>query len=123
MPELALIIEDDPKLADIFTQVVRLSGYQVTSIQDGQQAMDEIQSLTPTLVILDMHLPHRSGEEILQAIRAESRLTNTRIIVATADLFKAKELEAVVDYVMLKPVGFHKLYEVVSTLQGPIKNN
>ena len=39
----------------------------------------------PIIVVLDLHLPHALGGDILQLIRSEARLAKTRVIVTTAD--------------------------------------
>jgi two-component system cell cycle response regulator DivK len=81
---LVLIIEDEKNLADIFSLALQ-SEFQVEVAEDGETALAQLSILTPTLVVLDMHLPHVSGHTILAHIRADERLSHTRVMLATAD--------------------------------------
>ena len=82
---LALIIEDDIDLGTIFAEAIKAAGFDTQIIPDGKQAAERLTELTPVLVILDLHLPHVSGRELLEQIRADDRLANTNVVVTTAD--------------------------------------
>jgi two-component system phosphate regulon response regulator PhoB len=105
VPKLAtLIVEDDPQLNTIFTLTLQ-ANFELTSLADGQQAYDYLQSNTPEMVILDLNLPGLPGERILEYIRAEDRLAGMIVILATADAAKADELSEQADMVLLKPIS------------------
>src|ERR1041384_2545126 len=101
---LALIFEDDPKQKIIFERALQLAGFSTEVVIDGLQAKARISGTPPTLLLLDIHLPYFSGLELLDMIRKDSRWATTQIIIATADLFLAKDLAGEVQ-VLLKPVG------------------
>ena len=109
---LALIIEDDPKLATIFAEALRQAGYKTEFILDGRRALERLAETIPAVVVLDIHLPYYSGTEILQQIRADSRLAQTRIMLATADALRADQLRAEADLVLLKPIGYRQLRDL-----------
>ncbi|MEM7346893.1 MAG: response regulator, partial [Chloroflexota bacterium] len=75
---LALIIEDELELADIFTVAVQTAEFETETIRNGSAARIRLQEVIPALVILDLHLPGASGKDILQQIRADERLSQTR---------------------------------------------
>lgn len=106
---LALIIEDDGELGEIFVQAIRLSGYEPELIQDGQLALERLAEVVPTLVLLDMQLPYVSGDQILRYIRTDGRLEKTQVIVATANDRMAENLRNESDLVLLKPISFNQL--------------
>ena len=81
---LALIIEDEEVLAEIYTVALQMAGFETEVVGDGQQALTRLAEIVPTLVILDLHLPRVSGAEILHHIRGDERLSNTKVILATA---------------------------------------
>lgn len=114
---LALIIEDDEDLATIFAQALTAADFQTDIIADGRQAMDILNRATPSVVVLDLHLPNVSGAKILQHIRADDRLNETRIILATADSILAETLETEADLVLLKPIGFSQLRDLARRLK------
>lgn len=114
---LAFVIEDDQKQASIFKLALDLADFEVESINDGATALEKLSNATPSLVVLDLHLPQASGTQIFQYIQAESRLRETKIIVATADPLRAERLRADVDLVLIKPVSFDQLSELASRLR------
>lgn len=115
---LVLIIEDDKKLADIFSLALQAE-FQVEVAEDGQTALTQLSILTPTLVVLDMHLPYVSGNTILAHIRGDERLTHTRVMLATADAQLADELREKADLVLLKPISVNQLRELAMRLRPP----
>jgi len=114
---LALVIEDDPRQAAVFAQALRQAAYETEIIADGAAAMARLAEVAPTLVVLDLHLPHVSGEEILRHIRADERLAKTRVMLATANPQMAVPLEDESDLVLHKPVSFHQLYLLAQRLR------
>lgn len=113
---LALVIEDDEFLSDIFSQAVQAAGYRVESIRDGQAALDRLPQVEPAVIVLDLHLPRASGEKILAAIRANPSTRATKVILATADPQFADSLKAEADLVLLKPISFVQLQDLARRL-------
>jgi chemosensory pili system protein ChpA (sensor histidine kinase/response regulator) len=113
---LALIFEDDPKLKIVFEKALQLAGFTTEVVVDGLQAKSRISGTPPALLLLDLHLPYIPGQEILKLIRADSRWAEIPVIVATADIFYAKELEGQVE-VLVKPVGIDQLRQIASRLR------
>ena len=114
---LALVIEDDPRQATVFAQALRMAEFETEVIQDGQTALNRLGEVIPALVVLDLHLPKISGADIFQQIRADERLNQTRIMLATADPLLAETLRSKVDLVLLKPISFNQLRDLASRLQ------
>jgi len=113
---LAFVIEDDKNLALAFAEAVEEAEYKVEIIHDGKTAMERLTSTTPALVVLDIHIPHIKGSEILNFIRSTERLENIRVVVASADDHRAAELRGIADLVLLKPIGFRQLQQLASRL-------
>lgn len=114
---LALIIEDDKDLIDIFAAALREAGYETESVEDGREAVERLQAIVPSVVVLDLNLPHVSGEDILRQIRSDGRLTQTRIIVVTANPFWASSLRSNVDLILDKPVSYRQLRDLSARLR------
>ena len=109
----ALIIEDDEEQLYIFSEAMRSAEFDTEVVRDGRQAISHLDETQPAIVVLDLHLPYISGEEILAHIRAHQTKA-TRVILATADPHTAKQLEAKADLVLLKPISFIQLRELAS---------
>jgi DNA-binding response OmpR family regulator len=115
---LAIIVEDDPKLGAIYETALKQAGYDTYLDANGDQVMNHLPTVDPALVILDAHLPFASGVDILRQIRSDPRWSSVPIIVATADLFLAKSLEGMAEYVLLKPISVERLLEITSRLRA-----
>ena len=118
MSELALIIEDDEDLASIFAEALRGIGYEVELVADGRLAQERLKTGTPPfLILLDMHLPHVSGADLLtNLIKRDERFAKTMVIITTADARMGDTYGDQVDFVLIKPISFVQLRDLTSRL-------
>jgi len=119
MSILALIIEDDEDLADIFAEALRGIGYEVEQVADGKLAQERLKSgSVPFIILLDMHLPHVSGGDLLtNIIKKDERFKNTMVIIITADARMGEAYHDQVDFVMIKPISFVQLRDLTARLK------
>lgn len=119
MSDLALIIEDDEDLASIFAEALRGVGFEVEIIADGHAAQERLKhGTTPFLILLDMHLPHVSGADLLtNHIKKEEKLAKTIVIITTADARMGEAYNEQVDFVMIKPISFVQLRDLTRRLK------
>lgn len=119
MSELALIIEDDEDLANIFAEALRGVGFEVEQVADGQIARDRLKKGTvPYIILLDMHIPHISGGDLLtNIIRKDERFEKTIVIITTADARMGEAYTEQADFVMIKPISFVQLRDLTSRLK------
>ncbi len=113
----ALVIEDDTAQSQIFCKAVEQAGYRYRCFSDGLEALEYLKEHQPALVVLDLHLPGMSGEDIAREIRTLPHLTGTRVILATADPRLADLLQDVSDLVLLKPVSYTQLRDLAARLR------
>ncbi|MFZ0544120.1 MAG: response regulator [Candidatus Promineifilaceae bacterium] len=112
----SLIIEDDVDLASAFTEILELSGLRTELVQNGSLALKRLENVEPDMVLLDLHLPEVSGVEIFNYIRSEKRLENTRVVIISADVVRAEQLEGKADLVLIKPARLADLFGLVDRL-------
>ena len=119
MNELALIIEDDEDLANIFAEAVRGVGFNVELIADGRLARDRLRNgIVPYIILLDMHLPHISGADLLtQIIRRDERFANSIVVITTADARMGEAYTEQADFVLIKPISFVQLRDLTNRLK------
>lgn len=119
MSHLALIIEDDEDLASIFAEALRGVGFEVELLSDGAAAQERLEKgPAPFLILLDMHLPHVSGADLLQnIIKRDERYADTTVIITTADARLGEAYNEQVDFVMIKPISFVQLRDLTSRLR------
>jgi two-component system chemotaxis response regulator CheY len=113
---LAFVVEDDVDLSNIFSKALNAAGFVVDVIPDGLEAVRRLAETTPTVIVLDMHLPNVDGLTILADIRNNPRFTPTRVIVATADSNMSEIAREKADLVLLKPISYGQLRDLASRL-------
>ncbi len=116
MNNIALIIEDDEDIAEIFDQALGNAGFQTEVIYEGELAQKRLQEVVPHVIVLDMHLPGVSGQELLTQIRSDRRLLEAIVLVATADAMLAEVHRDKADFVLVKPISFSQLRDLASRL-------
>ena len=112
---LALIVEDDPQLGEIFSYALQ-SDFAAELVDDGAAALSRLAEATPSIIVLDLNLPGASGRDILAFIKAENRLAGARVILTTADALQAELLENQADIVLLKPISPAQLRQLASRM-------
>lgn len=113
---LALIVEDHAGQGIVFKSALQQLGLRAALAPDGETAVEHLEGETPHLVLLDLHLPGLTGEEVLQKIRQQEHLTETKVIIASADSTLASTLEDDVDSVLIKPIEFDQLKAIISEI-------
>ena len=111
-PPRVLIVEDEDNIALALSTVLGREGWDLTRIEDGAAALEEIRANRPDLVILDVMLPSVSGYEICQQIRLDPALAGTRILMMTARgnaMERRKGLALGADGFIAKPFDLREL--------------
>jgi two-component system, cell cycle response regulator DivK len=118
MSELALIIEDDEDLADIFAEALHGVGFEVECVFDGRLAQGRLKGeKVPFIILLDMHLPHVSGGDLLTILKQDERFADTTIIITTADARMGDMYRDQADFVLIKPISFIQLRDLTARLK------
>jgi two-component system, LuxR family, response regulator FixJ len=85
------IVDDDPLVRDALSVVFTLAGYKVRAFADGASFVAAARAEVPACIILDVHMPGRSGLDILRALNAEHYPTPIFIISGQGDIPMAVE--------------------------------
>ncbi len=115
---LALVVDDDPDLGEIFAEALQSVGFETTVLQDSRLALETMAQRPPSLVSLDMQMPHLSGVDILRLIRADERFEKVKIIMVTANGRVSEETDVALlaDVVLIKPVTFRQIKDFAERL-------
>jgi threonine synthase len=117
------IIEDDPAARQLLRRVLQARGdYQILEADNGRQGIDLVRRHRPDLVLLDLMMPEVDGFEVMETIRADPDLADTRIIVITAKTLTAGErrrLSGQIELLLQKGsfLDDDLLEDILSTLQ------
>ena len=111
-----MIIEDEPDAAEMFAEMMRVTGFRVVKMFSSTPAIPLIAQEKPDLIILDVMLPDVSGLEVLRFMRHDPELTGIPVIVVSAKSLPSDiktGLEAGASMYLTKPVGFLDLKQAV----------
>ena len=121
MTHKILIADDEPNIVISLEYLLQREGYTVVVARDGQEALEAIVRERPALVLLDVMMPHKSGFEVCQAVRADERVQATKILMLTAkgrETDVAKGLALGANAYMTKPFSTRELVQKVAELLG-----
>ena len=108
----AIVVEDQDDLAQLYQAALVDAGFSVTISQRGDLGLEQIRAIRPSLVVLDIHLPGIMGTKILQEIRSDENLEDTKVIMLSADDRRAEDVRDLANLVLLKPVTYSQLKDL-----------
>jgi len=111
--KFVLIVEDNREMADSFKEILEMYDHEIECVYDGRDAENRLREIVPDFVILDINLPYVDGDVLLDQIRADSRLGNTRVVIASANSVRANALKDIADVILIKPIGYDKIDELL----------
>jgi DNA-binding response OmpR family regulator len=114
-----LIADDEPNILISLEYLMKREGYTVSVARNGAEALDTLRRERPTLVLLDVMMPTKTGFEVCQEVRADDELKNTLILMLTAkgrDTDVAKGLALGADDYITKPFSTKELVQKVRDL-------
>jgi len=111
-----LVVDDEPSIREVVGLYLRRAGYEVVVAEDGQAALDALDTHRPDLVVLDLMLPTVDGIEITRQLRARG---DTPIIMLTArhdETDRILGLEMGADDYVVKPFSPRELVSRVKAV-------
>jgi DNA-binding response OmpR family regulator len=108
--ELILLVDDEPNIVQLARMYLEKDGFRVQAVGDGMAAMQAVQEMHPSLMVLDLMLPGLDGLEVCRRLRAKN--DPTPILMLTArdeDIDKILGLEIGADDYMTKPFNPREL--------------
>src|SRR5699024_2886219 len=120
MPQKILVVDDEQPIADILKFNLEKEGYEVICAYDGDEAIELAESDNPDLILLDIMLPNKDGNEVCREIR---KTQNMPIIMLTAkddEIDKVLGLELGADDYVTKPISNR---EVVARVKANLRRH
>jgi CheY-like chemotaxis protein len=107
-----LVIEDDSSILEILKMALEFEGYEVTTAKNGQEGLTRLaQIVKPDLILLDLMMPIMNGWEFREAIRKMPEFDQIPIVVCSAFMEKAKNIECAA--FVHKPIELDDLLKTV----------
>ncbi|MFG1690662.1 response regulator transcription factor [Gemmatimonadota bacterium] len=88
-----LVVEDEPDIAALIAYQLTREGYRVETAATGTEALESVHREIPDLLLLDRMLPGISGDEVLQALKAESATGGIPVLILTAKREQDERIE------------------------------
>lgn len=111
-PIRVLVVDDNPDNVAILIRRLQRRGYLPSQAGSGREALEKLKAEPIDIVVLDMMMPEMDGIEVLRCIRANPRLANLPVIIATAKMDSTDmvtALEQGADDYVTKPIDFEVL--------------
>jgi len=103
MNQHILIVEDEAKIASLLQDYLIQSGFETTVIHDGAEVEPWLDENTPTLILLDLMLPGKTGVDICKDVRKDSSLPIIMITAKVEEIDRLLGLELGADDYICKP--------------------
>lgn len=119
MAKRVMIVEDNELNLKLFTDLLRAHGFVVEPVRDGREALDKAREFKPDLIVMDIQMPHVSGLELIEQIKADGLLKIIPVLAVTAYAGKGDEeriREAGAEGYVSKPISVMKFIENVQVV-------
>ncbi len=114
-PPLALVVEDDDRMAERIAAQLRADGFRVMRASTGEEALVRAAKSRPQLITLDIFLPAMDGWEFMRRLKADPRLADTPVVIITVADDPERGLALGARRVLQKPL-VHE--ELIAALAG-----
>jgi DNA-binding response OmpR family regulator len=109
-----LIVEDEPLIGWSVANTLKKAGFNVTTVDSGEQAIEKLNSIPFDLVITDLKLPHIDGFEVALNVKKLSPEVPVLMITATDEnIINGSSFKMHIDGVIAKPFDLRKIADMV----------
>lgn len=120
--KLILVAEDDVFYANIYKAKLTAEGFDVVIAQNGDEAIKFIANIKPDILLLDLIMPEMDGFQTLEALRANEKTKDLKVIVLSnlgqeEDIKRAKTY-GVLDYIVKSDISIGDLVKVIKDSLG-----
>lgn len=115
--ERILIVDDNPTNLKLARILLQTEGYSVSTAIDAEDALRQITTFKPQLILMDIQLPGMDGLELTRCLKAESATKDIIILALTAYAMKGDEEKALAagcDGYIAKPFDIDSLPQVIA---------
>jgi len=79
-----LVVDDEPDIVRVVVRIMEGRGHSVSTAHDGFEALAQVRSARPDVIILDLNLPGMNGFEVCKRLRADESTRAIPIVMMTA---------------------------------------
>jgi two-component system cell cycle response regulator DivK len=114
-----LVVEDNELNLKLFCDLLRAHSYAAEPVRDGREAVERAREFQPDLIVMDIQMPHISGLELIEQLKADAELKRVPIMAVTAYAAKGDEeriRDAGAEGYVSKPISLMKFIGSVQAL-------
>ena len=111
-----MVVEDEPKIAQILVDYLQQEGFQVTVVVEGTNAVEIIEEQNPQFLILDLMLPGKDGLTICKEVRQFSNLPIMMLTAKVDEIDRLLGLELGADDYVCKPFSPREVVARIRTI-------
>jgi two-component system response regulator MprA len=105
------LAEDDRAVRDALVRALRLEGYEVTAVNNGAEALEQLRDLQPDIVVLDVMMPFVDGFSVCRDLRARGSTVPVLMLTARTEVSdRVVGLDAGADDYLAKPFDLGELF-------------
>jgi CheY-like chemotaxis protein len=110
-----LVVEDDPEIREVVSDVLQDEGYAVVTATNGQEGLERLRHMPPPcLILLDLLMPVMNGGEFLSALRTTGAHADLPVVVFSAWSEEARKMRDDTQGFVEKPVSLPALLDMVT---------
>lgn len=114
-----LIAEDNPDSQMLLQTILEREGFIVTTVSDGEKAIDILQEIKPDILVTDLMLPSVSGGDLIRHVRRTAELSQIPIVVISAyGDYESDALAVGANVVLKKPLDSNVLVDTIKQLKA-----
>ncbi|MCD4737977.1 MAG: response regulator [Anaerolineae bacterium] len=113
---LVLVVDDDPAIRSLLTQVLTEDGLRVQAVAWGGDAVAQARAQSPDLILLDLRLPDISGFDVLQILKAHVDTAGIPVVILSVAEAQQRSLELGAAAYLAKPVENSRLLRTIWSL-------
>ncbi|WP_246217439.1 response regulator [Paraburkholderia panacisoli] len=116
-----LLVDDNPDALMSLGMLLELEGHDVTTANNGSDAIRLVAQVRPEVAIIDVGMPDVDGFDVARAVRSDRSLDDIILVALTgyaAESDKSRALAAGFDYHLTKPLSLEKLRHLLVNRRG-----
>jgi len=113
-----LIVDDNKDITGLFSTILESAGHKCTVVNDGKKGVEMLHEKSFDLTLLDLAMPGMSGTDVLDVVKNDPKLKDSKILIITASSPSDAEMDRIRNEyrildIVKKPINKIKLLQTV----------
>ena len=104
MPLFALVVDDSMLVRHTVCRFLEERGFSVTAVSNGQEAIEQVERLRPSLIVTDIKMPKVDGIQLISALKGNPETAKIPIVIVAGRQSGFEHTEKRADFVIFKDI-------------------